>query len=547
MWRVSALLLGTALFSALCVWWSRASDHVDEAPPIAPAEVAAVVETPPPPRIGRSPSSGGRLLPDAFVVTSCTVVPAQEQEVSSQLDGVFRELLVDVGQTVARGQVLGRLDDRQVRPQAELLEIKAASRSAELIAKAQHDEADWRVRYATKANESGLRSVSELESQTYRLQRERFAQEMRKACEDQEAARKELERARHLLALHEIRSGLDGVVVKVAKREGEAVKGQESLFRVADFRRLRIEGLCRVQQADLLRPGMRAAVEPEIPGEPIKELVGHTGAVTALAVSADGHWVVSASEDRTVALWGWPSAERRAVLPHPAEVYAVALIPIPEGTGLALLTGCADGRVRRWTVTEGGAVDGPTAWADGHEGAVRGLAVSPDGRWCATAGEDRRVGVWDLATGARQDWLQAARGTGTAHQGAATWVRFTPDGHLLSAGRDNQVRVWRQDGGAWVLAASHAGRTGEVTHLGVNPNGQRVLLDHGEELRIVGRDDGGFQGALGSRGSPTSRRAAGSSSRRAVTAASSCGRPRSRPSRPRPCVAVRRPGSDAPP
>ena len=75
------------------------------------------------------------------MIYGCGVVPVQEQEVAAQVDGVLRELDVDLGTPVTPRQLLGRLDDGQLRPQMELLQIKAASRAAELIAKAQHDEA----------------------------------------------------------------------------------------------------------------------------------------------------------------------------------------------------------------------------------------------------------------------------------------------------------------------------------------------------------------------------------------------------------------------
>src|SRR5207237_566474 len=96
-----------------------------------------------------------------------------------------------------------------------------------------------------------------------------------------------------------------------------------------------------------------------------------------------------------------------ATLAHPAEVHAVALAGGADGGLMRLLTGCADGHVRLWTLTERGGVAGPSVWAVGHEGPVRALALSADGALCATGGEDRRVGVWEIATGRHLYWLQA--------------------------------------------------------------------------------------------------------------------------------------------
>jgi WD40 repeat protein/multidrug efflux pump subunit AcrA (membrane-fusion protein) len=450
------------------------------------------------PAVKNRPVSGPATAPalhDPVLVSPCNVFPVSEQDVSSQLDGVLQEVAVDLGQPVARGQLLARLDDRQVRPQVELLEIRAASRSAELIAKALHDEADSKVKYAEEANRTGLRAVAELEYKTYLHQRQRYAQEMTKAREEQQAAAKELEKVRRVLELHEIRGALGGEVVRVYKRSGEAVKQAEPLFRLAEFDRLRLEGLCKVSQAGLLRAGMRAVVEPEVRGEQMTQLSGHTGTVHGLCVSADGRLVASSSDDRTALVWTWPEGTRRAALAHPAEVYAVAFAAAIDSH--RLVTACADGQLRLWSLPARGPAEGPVTLPHLHDRAIRAVAVSADGRWCASGGDDRRVGVWDLTAGRHLYWVQAGDDAlATAHQGAVTAVHFTPDGALVTAGRDNVLKVWRLGAGAARFAAQYPGRTGDVTQLGVSPDGRRLLFDHGEELRLLDRTDGTCLGAL---------------------------------------------------
>src|SRR4051812_37933953 len=63
----------------------------------------------------------GAVLFDPVVVTPCNVVPLHEQNLSSQVDGLIEEMRVDLGDQVKRGDLLARLDDRQVRPQVDLL------------------------------------------------------------------------------------------------------------------------------------------------------------------------------------------------------------------------------------------------------------------------------------------------------------------------------------------------------------------------------------------------------------------------------------------
>jgi WD40 repeat protein/biotin carboxyl carrier protein len=434
---------------------------------------------------GNAAPAGSVPMYDPVVVSPCHLAPIQEQEVSSQVDGVVQEILVELGQRVRQGDVLGRLDDRQQRAQLELLDIKAASRAGELIAKAQFDDAKSKLEMWKKLMQHNAASLLEYQSTMY--QSERYAQEIQKAKEDRAVQQKELEKIRLLLQFHRFQSGLDGEVVKIYKRLGEAVRQAEPVFRVANSERLHIDGLCKVPQANLIRVGMRALVEPHLRGEQMTELAGHTAAITALAVSGDGRLLASASEDRTVLLWNWPGGTRSGLLAHPAEVYAVAMAPAC-GTDLksVLLSGCADGQGRLWFLGANGAIDKSVLLDGTHDAPIRAVAVSPDGRLCATGGDDRRIALWETATGKHLYWLQQT-GEAQAHSGGITSLHFTGDGCIISAGRDNTLKVWKLQEKQGQLLASQPGRSGDVSQLGVSADGRCLLFDHGEELRILDR------------------------------------------------------------
>ena len=76
------------------------------------------------------------------------------------------------------------------------------------------------------------------------------------------------------------------------------------------------------------------------------------------------------------------------------------------------------------------------AQTGGHEGSVRGVAFSPDGRLLASASSDRTIKLWEVATGAEVATLRG-------HTAQVQTVAFLPDGRLLaSAGNDGVVRFW---------------------------------------------------------------------------------------------------------
>jgi WD40 repeat protein len=97
--------------------------------------------------------------------------------------------------------------------------------------------------------------------------------------------------------------------------------------------------------------------------------------------------------------------------------------------GQCVATGGAEGALKLWT-RDGRAL----CSAHAHRGRVTSLAISPDGRWLASTGEDALVRVYRMPE-------LVLRATLAGHDGivrAVVWMGST----LLSGGDDGTIRVW---------------------------------------------------------------------------------------------------------
>lgn len=91
-----------------------------------------------------------------------------------------------------------------------------------------------------------------------------------------------------------------------------------------------------------------------------------------------------------------------------------------------------DREILLWDVASGE----PIRSYSGHNGAVFDLAFSPDGQILASACADETVKVWDVNSGRRLDTLGQSEGEVFA-------VTITGDGkHIVAGGADNRLRVW---------------------------------------------------------------------------------------------------------
>lgn len=220
----------------------------------------------------------------------CLVKPEIYVDLSTSVDSVLEEVLVDIGDTVTTNQSVARLESSVERARLQL---------AELQAKSQWEIANRReqLRYAeknlTRINDLLLKqSVSQFESDKAQTEVALARIELEKARENRLIARLNLDLARSELALKNIRSPIDGVVVDRYAVAGESVAGR-TIMKLAKIDPLKIELIAPTELFGRIEKGMQVEIWPEQPAD--QSFVATVSTVDQLIDPASGSFTVRMS------------------------------------------------------------------------------------------------------------------------------------------------------------------------------------------------------------------------------------------------------------
>src|SRR5271157_1356458 len=123
-------------------------------------------------------------------------------------------------------------------------------------------------------------------------------------------------------------------------------------------------------------------------------MIGHSGAIEAVAFDADGTTLVSGAAEGTIKLWDLSNEREIATLRVGShDVSSVA----SSGDSKSLAAGLESGAITLWYLRE--SVERRVL--AGHRSAVYAAAFSPDSKTLASASLDGTVKLWDVATGRR--------------------------------------------------------------------------------------------------------------------------------------------------
>ena len=209
---------------------------------------------------------------------------------------------------------------------------------------------------------------------------------------------------------------------------------------------------------------------------------GHQGWVRAVAVTPNGKYAVSGSDDCTIRIWSLETGKLvRTLEGHNNWVRAVAVTPNIK----YVVSGSYDHTIRIWNLETGELI----RVLKGHEDGLNALAVTPNGKYVVSGSWDCTIRIWDLETGKLTRVLKG-------HTSRVNTVIVTFNGkHVVSGSNDRTIRIWDLETGK--LEKTLEGLKEEVTAVAVTPNGKHVVSgSHDNTIRIWNFETGELEKTL---------------------------------------------------
>jgi WD40 repeat protein/transcriptional regulator with XRE-family HTH domain len=194
----------------------------------------------------------------------------------------------------------------------------------------------------------------------------------------------------------------------------------------------------------------------------VRLVLPHDSEVWGVAVSPDGKWIATASQDKQARIWDAVTGQLLLTLMGHTDMVN-DIVFSPDGKHVA--TASYDRTANVWDSSTGEEL----LTLSGHTDAIHHIAFSPDGTRLATTSNDGTAKVWDLATGEE-------RVTFTGHEETVFDIAWSPAGdRIVTSGLDRNVRIWDANSGNEQLVLPFE-EGDQLRGLAFSPDGKRVIV-----------------------------------------------------------------------
>lgn len=192
---------------------------------------------------------------------NCRIEPSVEVEMSSAVEGVISEVLVDKNDVVKKGDVVARLDAGLEAATVELRRVQAELSSDVQAQKLALEFSERSLARVKDLYDKKAASFSELDK--LKTEQAIAQQQLQQAVDRKRQAELEHNRALADLRRRTLVSPIDGVVIERFKEPGEHIDF-EPVLKLAQLDPLRVEVFAPASLYGKVKAGMTARVSPEL-------------------------------------------------------------------------------------------------------------------------------------------------------------------------------------------------------------------------------------------------------------------------------------------
>lgn len=203
---------------------------------------------------------------DDTIVVSGNVRYLQESNVAALREGVLESLEVHIGSMVERGGTIGLLHNRMARLAVTKAQAAAESVGSKFEAMARKDLAMSVVIRNRRLASKDLTAATKEEVEKAEAELQVALAQIKQADEKHDIDQAELELAKETLDEHTIRAPFPGMIVEQLKHEGESVRANEPIVKIANLDRLRVHAFIPLEHSYRVKPNMIVDVKPRVVG-----------------------------------------------------------------------------------------------------------------------------------------------------------------------------------------------------------------------------------------------------------------------------------------
>ncbi len=203
---------------------------------------------------------------DTIILRKCFVELIDRATIASDRPGILAFVEPEEGDFVVNRQEVARLKDHDavaayntaLRKTRNNVQIRFAEKAALVAEKEWEISADTNIRLP--------RTTPQVEIEKLKLAFEKSILQIEQAKEDFAILGLQLEEAKVQLDTFRIEAPLEGMVVKVYKYKGEAVRQGEEILEIVSTRRVKVKGYVGIADIWYIKPGAPVTVRLDLPG-----------------------------------------------------------------------------------------------------------------------------------------------------------------------------------------------------------------------------------------------------------------------------------------